>query len=139
MKTVKKNIQSEEDRWVDVHDDSAMIELGFRNPIVYYNKINAKTPYERKLLKTLRHLNKEDMHFGITPTKHIPVRAKLIIYLKKNNKYPKTTYSTECWQHEIPSILADYRIGKNGMEESAILKYSFNGRTYAPSEVPFWR
>lgn len=139
--TKKQGTQREEDRWVDVHDDAVMIKLGLRSPNVAPRdpSVWTKTPNERRILKTLRYSSKEDMHFHSSPTKLIPVRAKLIIQLKRNNKYPKTTYSTECWQHEIPSILAKYRITVNNMDESAVAKYSYNGRTYAPTEVPFWR
>lgn len=141
--TVKKqNSQKEEDRWIDVHDDAVMNEMGLwrcpnvtpRDPSVW-----TKTPNERRMLKVLRHTCKDDMHFHSSPAKRIPVRAKLIVQLKKNKVYPKTTYSIECWQHDIPSILSGYRITVKGVSQSVVAKYSFNGKTYAPNEVPFWQ
>lgn len=141
--TVKKqNSQKEEDRWIDVHDDAVMNKMGLwrcPNVIPRDKSVWTKTPNERRLLKTFSHLCKGDMHFHSCPVKHIPVRAKLIIKLKKNKEYPKTTYSTECWQHEIPNILSSYRITVKGVDQSAVTKYSFNGKTYAPNEVPFWQ
>ncbi len=135
--TVKKqNSQKREDPWIDVHNDAVMVEIG-RCPKVTPRDPNVwiKTSNERKLLKTYRHFYKGDMHFHSYPIKRTTVRAKLIIQLKKNKKYPKTTYSIECWQHDIPRILSNYRITAKGISQSAVAKYSFNGKTYVPDET----
>lgn len=145
----KENIQSpskaaqrEEDRWVDVHDDALMVELGIRPSMLAPRdkSIWSKTSNERRLLKTLRRSSKERIYFHSIPERSIPVRAKLIIYLKKNNKFPKTTYSTECWQNEIRSILLNYyqRNKKTGTNECLVSKYAYNDKTYGPNEKPFW-
>lgn len=88
-----------------------------------------KTPKEKKALKSLRKLYKKKMYFHIAPPKHIPVYGTLIVQLKKNNKFPNTTYSMKCWQHEIGGILEYY---------GTVAKYSYNGKTYKPEERPFW-
>lgn len=140
-----KAIQQEEDRWVDVHNDDVMREMGFMKPFNQAPRDESvwrKTPNERRILRNVKHVGKnEDMHFHSTPHKHIPVRAKLIIQLKKNRKYPNTTYSTECWMSDIPDILSKYQVinPKTKYAESAVARYSFNGKTYAPNERPFWR
>lgn len=143
-KSPSKAVQrKEEDRWIDVHNDDVMREMGFFRPFNQAPRdksVWTKTPNERRLLRELRHSVKRDMHIHSIPIKRIPVRAKLIIQLKKNKKFPKTTYSTECWQHEIGDILMQYfwRNNKTGYAENLVLKYSFNGRTYGPNERPFW-
>lgn len=142
-KSPNKAVQQEEDRWIDVHDDNVMREMGFFRPFDQAPRdksVWSKTPYERKLLNYYRHSVKEDMHLHSIPRKHIPVRAKLIIQLKKNKDFPFTTYSTKCWMHEIGDILSMYyaRNNKTGYTESVVSKYTFNGRTYAPDERPFW-
>ena len=119
----KENIQSpskasqrDEDRWVDVHNDTLMVELGIRPAMLSPRDktVWTKTPNERRLLKSLRRSGKGRIHFHSVPEKSIPVRTKLIIQLVKNDKFPKTTYSTECWQHEI----------KNSLQLSTLLKIS---------------
>lgn len=137
----KGNPVEEEDRWIDVHDDDVMRSHGLWRP---YNQsprdpsVWTKTPNERRLLKKLRHSFKGDKHFHVAPRKIIRVRAKLIINLYKNKRFSKTTYSTECWQHEIPEILAKYRvIDRNGFSTSVVRKYVWNGKTYNPNDLPF--
>lgn len=145
----KENIQSpskapqrDEDRWVDVHNDALMVELGIRPAMLSPRDktVWTKTPNERRLLKSLRRSSKGRIHFHSVPEKSIPVRTKLIIQLVKNDKFPKTTYSTECWQHEIKNILLQYykRNKKTGVNECLVSKYTYNGKTYAPNERPFW-
>lgn len=145
----KENIQSpskapqrDEDRWVDMHNDALMVELGIRPAILSPRDktVWTKTPNERRLLKSLRRSGKGRIHFHSVPEKSIPVRTKLIIQLVKNDKFPKTTYSTECWQHEIKNILLQYykRNKKTGVNECLVSKYTYNGKTYAPNERPFW-
>lgn len=145
----KENIQSpskapqrDEDRWVDVHNDALMVELGIRPAMLSPRDktVWTKTPNERRLLKSLRRSGKGRIHFHSVPEKSIPVRTKLVIQLVKNDKFPKTTYSTECWQHEIKNILLQYykRNKKTGVNECLVSKYTYNGKTYAPNERPFW-
>lgn len=127
--------------FVNVYDDELMVKLGIRPPMVALRdkSVWTKTQFEQKTLKSLRR-NRRHIHFHTVPEKSIPVRAKLIIYLKKNDKFPKTTYSTMCWQNEINSILLNYyqRNKKSGFNECLILKYSYNGKTYSPEQRPYW-
>lgn len=136
-KNVSKSIPKEEDRWINVHDDDVMREMGFLRPFLQKPRdesVWSKTNYERKLLKKLRHSVKgKNMHFHIIPCQFKPVRCKLIINLYKNKKFNKTTYSTVCWQHEIPSVLANYQLSNVNL----VRKYSWNGKTYKSNELPF--
>lgn len=142
IKSPSKAPRSEEDLWVDVHDRELMIELGIHPPYAVPRdpSVWTKTPYEKRVLRSERCKHKERIHFHTVPRKSIPVRAKLIIYLKKNKKFPNTTYSTKCWQHEIGDILFRYyQINKKtGVSESLVSKYIYNGKTYSPNERPFW-
>lgn len=133
-KSPYKAPQADSDAWVDVHDDELMIKLGIRPPHYIPNDsaIWSKSLYERKVLHDVRH-NSGRIYFHSVPKKEIPVKAKLIIYLKKNKKFPNTTYSRECYQHEIDSILSKY-----SQNETLVSKYTFNGVTYKPNERPFW-
>lgn len=134
----------EEDRWINVHDDDVMREMGFFRPFNQASRdesVWTKTPYERRILKKMRHSCKSgDMHFHSVPKKVMRVRCKLVINLFKNKRFSKTTYSTECWQHEIPEILAKYHVTdrKTGYSTSIVRKYSWNGKIYNPSDLPFW-
>ena len=142
VKSPSKAPQRENSSWVDVHDDELMIELGIRPSHVAPRdkSVWTKTPYEKRVLRLERGKHKERIHFHSVPRKSIPVKAKLIIYLKKNNKFPYTTYSTECMQHEIENILLNYysKNRKTGYNECLVTKYVYNGKTYAPDERPFW-
>lgn len=138
-----KAIQGDkDDRWIDVHDDAVMREMGFsrfdRTP--RDKSVWSKTPNERRLLKAVRHSWKGlDMHFHSVPPKRVTISAKLIVQLKKNNVFPKSTYSTECLNTHIGDVLGKFRVTdpKTGYSESVVAKYSYNGRTYAPNEVPY--
>lgn len=143
IKSPSKASQREDNSWVDVHNDALMVELGIHLPNVTPRDKNVwtKTPNEKRLLKVMRNsVKKEKIHFHSSPVKSIPVLAKLIIYLKKNDKFSNTTYSTKCKMHKIDSILQKYcwYNKKTNCFESLVSKYSYNGRTYAPEERPFW-
>lgn len=134
-----KTSQITENSVINVYDDELMINLGIRPPHIIPRDIEvwAKTSYEKRVLRSERCKHKERIHFHSVPRESIPVRAKLIIYLKKNKKFPNTVYSTECWQHEIGDILLNYIDDKKS--ELLVTKYSYNGKTYKPEERPFWR
>lgn len=141
MTKVNKSVK--EDRYIDVHNDEVMNEMGLYRPSLQTPRdksVWTKTPNERRLLRELRHSMKKDMHLHSIPVRYIPIRGKLVIQLKKNKKFTKSTYSTDCWQHEINDILLKYfwRNSKTKYPESLVLKYSFNGKTYQPNERPFW-
>lgn len=143
VKSPIKVTQSDEDRWVDVHDDALMVELGIhprpatpRDPSVW-----SKSKQEKKILRTLRCAHKGKMHLGAPSRKVIPVRAKLIVQLKKNKQFPYTTYSTICDMYQIGDILNFFHQWdrQNKTMVSVVAKYTFNGKTYAPNERPFWK
>lgn len=143
VKSPIKAAQGDEDRWVDVHDDALMVELGIhpcpatpRDPSVW-----SKSKQEKKILRTLRCAHKGKMHLGTPPRKVIPVRAKLIVQLKKNKRFPYTTYSIICGMHQIGDVLNFFQQWdrQNRMMVSVVAKYTFNGKTYAPNERPFWK
>ena len=131
-----------ESKWIDVYDDDLMVKLGMRQPPVVpkYKNVWTKTTYEQKSLRIERSKNNKKTHFFSSVCKEIPVRDTLIIHLKKNKKFPKTTYSIKCWQNEIGDILLKYYYNnhKTGNTECLVSKYYYNGRTYSPEERPFW-
>lgn len=138
-----KNVSKSTDiEWVDIHDEDLMIQLGIHQPDLEPRdpSVWTKTSSERKFLKSLRHFFKAEMRASSMPRKSIPVIAKLVIQLKPNSKFQKSTYSTACWMHDIGSILAKYtQINQTtGFSESLVNKYSYNGKTYLPGETPFW-
>lgn len=126
---------------VNVHDDYLMVELGIRPKHVPEkdNTVWTKTASEKRALKVLKRSIKGDSHFHAIPIKPIPVRAKLIIYVEKGS-FPKTTYSTECWQHEIYDILSKFTVKnkKTEVNEIKVIKFNYNGKNYKFGERPFW-
>ena len=141
IKSPSKALQREEDRWIDIKNDELMISLGIRPPHVKPKDkdVWTKTPYEKNAVKMKKRGNKNTDHFYNVPVKHIPVRTKLIIQLKKNKVFDKSTYVTECWQHEIGDILYKYYVeNKTGGKDCLIKKYIYNGKEYKPDEKPFW-
>ena len=140
-KPIKKKVSKFETQEVDVHNDAQMVELGIRVPILIPRdkSVWTKTNNEKRLSKTVRRHSKGDGHFHSIPKKIIPVRDNLIIYLKKNKTYNKSTYSIECFQHEIPEIISKYvECNKSGVCNAVVLKYSWNRKTYSPNEIPIW-
>ena len=137
-----KAIQEKDDRWIDVHDDAVMREMGFNRfeKTPRDESVWTKTPRERQLLKKIRHTWKGlDLHFHSVPPKRGTVRAKLIVQLKSNDVFPKSTYSFECLNTHISDILGKFKVidPVTGWSESVVAKYSYNGRTYAPNELPY--
>ena len=142
IKSPFKATQDERNSWVDVHDAALMVELGIhprpatpRDPSVW-----TKSEQEKRILRTLRCINKGDMHFNIPPHRSIPVQDKLIIQLRKNKQFPYTTYSIICGMHQIGDILNFFQQQdhQNKTVINLVAKYTFNGKTYKPDERPFW-
>lgn len=129
-------MKKEKDIKINIRDDEEMIANGLnrsraqqpRDPNVW-----TKTNYEKKQLRKVR-CHKSIGHFMEIPIKEIPFRDKLIVYLVKNKFFDKTTLSFECFQHEISRILSKFNTNKG----SLVLKYSWNGRTFKPTELPVW-
>lgn len=137
----KKSVQ--ESIWINVHDDDVMREMGlFRpfNQVPRDESIWTKTPSERRALQSAKHIYSKDMHFHSIPSKIIRVPDKLIIQLEKNKVFPKTTYSIKCWQSDIPNILSKFVVvnRKLSTTKNVVAKYTWNGKTYYPGELPFW-
>lgn len=138
----KETRKKEESRWINVHDDNVMREMGLIRPFEQTPRdksVWTKTSNERRLLRSIRHSgNSNDMHFHTIPYQFVQIPGKLIIYLKKNKVYPKTTYSTECWKSDISDILAQYKTHNRKLNtfESIIAKYVWNGKTYSANELP---
>lgn len=140
----KKQKKSAKEIEIDVTNDDLMVSIGIRLPKLTSRdqSVWTKTPNEKRILRNVRSSSKGlSGHFNVIPEKNIPVRGKLIIYLKKNTKYPKTTYSIECWQHEIAGIIGNYRAlnKQSKLNENVVLKYTWNGQTYAVGTLPFWK
>ena len=143
VKSPIKAARNDNNHWVDVHNYALMVELGIhpspvtpRDPSVW-----SKSKQEKKILRTLRCAHKGKMHLSTPPRKVIPIRAKLIVQLKKNKRFPYTTYSTICGMHQIGDVLNFFNQWdrKNRMIVSVVAKYTFNGKTYMPNERPFWK
>lgn len=129
--------------WIDIHDEELMIAFGI-HPQMLASKDSSvwtKTEQERKLLKKYRSEHKGKMHIGTPPKREIPVKAKMIVQLKKNKKFKHTTYSKVCYMDQIDDVLSSfYELdNRTKLPVNVVLKYSFNGKTYKPNERPFWR
>lgn len=126
---------------INIHDDELMVKLGIR-PRTLPEKDSSvwtKTSKEKKALRSLRSSHKESMHFGSIPVRSIPVQAKIIVQLKKNDKFPHTTYSKVCSMHKIDDVLNSFTYTtKKGNTVNVVAKYKYNGKEYAPNERPFW-
>lgn len=137
-----KKVNLTVDSWIDVNNNRFMTSIGFR-PVVQSKRdesVWTKTPYEKRMLKKLRHTYKnKDMHFHSRPLKTFKLYDKLIVYLYKNKQFNKTTYSIKCWQHEIPNILAKFKVVNNKTDsyKNIVMKYVWNGKTYGPKDLPF--
>ena len=140
-KSFVKASTDDRDSWINVHDDDLMVSLGIRPPHLQPRdpSLWQKSSAEKKLLKKLRRKNVR-LSTGCSPSKVIPVKAKLIIYLKKNKTFPKSTYSSLCWQHNIPRVLSRYALvnRKTGVATNLVSKYYYNGKTYKYGTFPFW-
>lgn len=146
--------QKEEDLKVDVTNDAEMVALGIRLPNLTPRdqSIWTKTDKEKALLKKAKHSYHGEFSskWGFTK-KPIPVYAKLIVTIKPSKSFMikdsetgknlyKTTFSHKCGQSDIPAILSKYveEDRKLKVAYPLVVKYSWNGKTYGPKELPFW-
>ena len=132
-----------DERWIDVHDDDVMREHGLWRP---YNQsprdpsVCRKTQNERRIFKQVMYsMGKIEGHCPSAHKKAPLVRAKLIVQLKKNKVFPKTTYSFTCFNTAINDILSRFTTTnpKTGYNETLVAKYSYNGTPYEPHERPW--
>lgn len=137
---------------VSINDKDFMISLGIhpknaepRDPSVW-----TKTDKEKTDLKKMRLRHKKNRMTGsISYERPIPFYDTLIVHIKADSSYAvkrnkdgspdrstiKTTHSIKCGQSDIPFILAKF---VNTKGDNIVTKYRWNGKTYSPSELPFW-
>lgn len=129
----KRVQQSDEELRVDVYNDAEMVALGMRVPPLAPRdpSVWTKTPSEKFILKRERARDKtEFLTRWAGKKKSIPVYDKLIVRLHKAPKGGKNTLSIKCGQSDIPKILARYK--------DNVVNYSWNGKTYTRTSLPFW-
>ena len=117
---------------VNVHDQQLMIDLGC-NPKNRVICDFSKTAEEKRELKKLRRREGRGFYNQKWASREkpvIPVYSKLIVYV-----YGENTKSIQCNQADIPDILLRIKRDPN----RKLLKYQWNGRTYQPNEIPYWR
>lgn len=133
---MKKNFKTTatiDDLRVDVMNDKEMVSLGIRvaprverDPSVWTKSISEKFLLRReKSRNTTTFFSRWS-----SKKKSIPVRSKLIINLKRVSEGSKLTLSFNCGQSDIPRILSRY--------SNNINTYSWNGKTYTGTSLPFW-
>lgn len=137
---------------VSINDKDFMISLGIhpknaepRDPSVW-----TKTAKEKSDAKKMRLRHKKDRLTGsIGYNVRVPFYDRLIVHIKADTNYAlrknvdgtpdtstiKTTHSIHCCQSDIPFILAKF---VNSKGHNIVTKYRWNGKTYSPSELPFW-
>lgn len=130
-----------DERWIDVHDDEVMREHGLWRPYDQSPRdpnVWSKTPNDRRILKQVMASQGKitGWHCSSCGKKHPIVKAKLIVQLKKNKIFPKTTYSFMCYNTSVDEILGQFMIynPKTDTMETIIAKYSYNGRPYKANE-----
>lgn len=134
-KEIKKNFKKIKREAIDIHNDAAMVKTGIRMPV--YNgrdmSVWSKTKEEKKKLRRMR--NNISLKRSFPKKSSVPVLAKLIVYLRKNKTFDKTTYSQVCAMSRIPEILRFF-VGKSG--NNLVSKYIYNGKEYQPDQLPYW-
>lgn len=125
------------DKPVNVHDDNEMRMVGFFRPFNVITPDFSKTKKEKKALKKAKERTQEigDGHIHMFVKPYSPVRAKIIVHLRKNKSFPYTVYSALRYQDQIDDFLNKFCSSKTG--KSLVVKYSFNGKTYKFNERPF--
>lgn len=137
---------------VNIYDKNLMISLGIhpRNAEPRDPSVWTKTDKEKSDVKRMRLRHKKDRMTGyVIHETPIPFYSTLIVHIKADISYAtkknkdgspdrssiKTTHSIQCGQSSIPSILTKF---VNNKGENIVTKYRWNGKTYKPSELPFW-
>lgn len=132
-------MKQKKDERINVHDDEQVRKAGLFRPFDVIPRdpsVWTKTDKERKALRKMKHIKLYNGHFIVDPIKHPVVTAKLIVQLKKNNKFNKTTYSFICTDTSVANILRKFiTTSKSGKSINWIAKYSYNGISYAPNET----
>lgn len=136
-----ESVKDTKSSWIDVHNADLMIKLGIQCPYAEPrdSSVWTKTSYDKKSLQIAKSKNKEKMRSSVVPRKTTPIYSKLIICLKPNNRFEHTTYSIVCGLHQIGDYLQYFSDNdKQKNTYSVVDKYYYNGKTYSPTERPFW-
>lgn len=139
---------------VNVYNDAEMVSLGIRLPKLTSrdSSVWSKTLSEKERLRDVRKSFKTKFVSGYkTSNKSIPVYSKLIVYIKPSDNFTifdkktgktfnQTVFSHKCKQSDIPVLLSKYKEkDPNFGDYSLVIKYSWNGKTYSPKDLPFWK
>lgn len=143
LKIMKKNLKGKKEiKPVNLKNEKELMSLGLRSKSVSPRDPNiwTKSKQEKKAIKKAKHSYKnahpfEDWHIGNCPDPYYPYQCKLIIYLKKNKVFDKTTYSIICNPNDIQNYLNTY-VDKKG--NSCVKKYKYNGKEYSVEEKPVY-
>lgn len=149
-KVVEKQTKDEK---VNVYDDVEMVSLGIRKPVLTPRdpSVWTKTLSEKAAVRVHRNKKYNFVTKWGYRQKSIPVYSKLIVTIKpsarftmvnkKGERVNKTTYSFNCGQSDIPRILSKFvEIDKASKITYPLVKsYYWNGKTYKPSQLPFWK
>lgn len=140
----------DEERWVDVHNHELMVFLGMRQPLYRGrdSRVWTKTKEERKLLEQLKARCTTILPTGwpyTEPRSHF--YSDLIVRIRPSNKFKfkdkhgneqKKTYFSHknvCLS-DIRNILDKYYVWKDKARQTLVISYVWNGKTYAPNELP---
>lgn len=120
---------------VNVRNDKEMVELGIRPaPVTPRDpKVWTKTKYEKRILKEAKYSCRGgNGHFYPGTTKWNTFYGKLIVQLKSNKVFSKSTYSMICGNNDVQRVLSRFIVEnhKTKQMESVVRKYSYNGITY---------
>lgn len=128
---------------VDVTNNEEMVREGIRVPDLKPRdqSLWSKTAKERAEWKQHRRV-KPPMYNWPAPDKSINLPGLLVIYTrgmnamvynrKRKTLMPKNTFSHKCIVSDI-----QYLLNKYVSDTSEVIKYSWNGKTYAPGNLPF--
>lgn len=134
MKKIEKKQRAEKPA-VDVMNDVMMVAEGIRLPHLKPRDLSVwtKTKAEKDKLKQAKRRDKTEFatRWSSQPKHSCPLVSKMIFHVIPTAKGEKTTLSISSTLYDIPRILKQY---KDVMFET----YSWNGKTYKRSELPFW-
>lgn len=120
--------KKEEDKKVDVHNDSEMVSLGIRCPLMTPRdpSVWTKTEKERKAWKRQRRFPAPTSRWA-PPVKPSRFTGRLIVHVRGLDK---TTYCHNCPEIDIPYLLSKYK-----SEDSSIIKVFWNGKEIDPERL----
>lgn len=129
----KQQVKKVKEEKVDIKNDKLMIELGMRLPDRIIPDFS-KTLKEKKMIKKMKKAcNEVSRNWSSAEESSYPLESKIIVNLKKNISYPKTTYSRVIWQYQIDNYINSFRSKKGNC---LVKSYYWNGKTYNVNELP---